>query len=263
MKQKLNVLLALTDHLAGSFKKGLEEYIKFFKGHQGAFKGERKTYNPKPGTIDIPGNRGNTMVVTTVREKLDYLKNSSKDYIDSLFSQEKTNASGLCVANLVVDGQSFGTLTSLELLRLKSLLETSTFKELYESIPTRSDSESWSKSTDPEYSNREIFESPLSAGVQKSTLKESYILPDPNIGKGDAGNYTPQIAVKDTVIELGDYTYQKFSGEMSHVDRAGILERRHKLLSAVIAALKVANEVESVKSELTADKIFGYLHATK
>lgn len=263
MKQKLNVLLALTDHLAGSFKKGLEEYIKFFKSHQGAFKGERKTYVPKPGTIDVPSNRGNTIVVTTVKEKLDYLMKSSKEYIDALFSQEKTNASGVCNAELIVDGQSFGLLTSLELLRLKSLLETGAFKEMYESIPTRSDSESWSKSSDSEYVNRNIFEGPLSSGVQKSTLKESYILPDPNIGKTDSANYTPQIAVKDTVFELGDYTYQKFSGEMSHVERAGILERRHKLLTAVIAALKVANEANSIPSELTAEKIFNYLHNEK
>lgn len=63
---KLNVLLAKTDHLASVFKKGLEDYVKFFKTSQGAFKGEKKTYEPKPGTIDLVNERSNKLVVTTL-----------------------------------------------------------------------------------------------------------------------------------------------------------------------------------------------------
>lgn len=48
---KLNVLLAKTDALASSFKTSLKDYIKFFKGNNGAFLGVRKTYSPNPGTI--------------------------------------------------------------------------------------------------------------------------------------------------------------------------------------------------------------------
>ncbi len=260
MKQKLNVLLAITDHLASVYKKGLEEYVKFFKGSQGAFKGEKKTYIPKPGTIDIPGNRGNILVATTVTEKLDYLSQSSSDYIDSLFALEKTNSAGLASAELLVDGKSFGKLSSLELLRLKSLLEHGTFKDVYENIPVRSDSENWTSTNDDMYTSRNIYEGPKTAGVQKSTIKESYILPDPNISSTSVTNYIPQLASKDTVIELGDYTFQKFSGELSHLERAGILQRRSKLLTAVINALKVANDVESISSDMTARKLFSYLH---
>lgn len=42
---KLNVLLAKTDHLADVFKKGLADYVTFFKKNQGSFKGEKKTYD--------------------------------------------------------------------------------------------------------------------------------------------------------------------------------------------------------------------------
>lgn len=94
MSTKLNVLLATTDHLAASYKKLLEDYGRFFKTNQGSFKGEKKTYQPKDGTFDVPGNRGNKLVVTTVDEKLEYLQKNSKEYINALFSQEKTNASG-------------------------------------------------------------------------------------------------------------------------------------------------------------------------
>lgn len=263
IKIKLNVLLAKTDHLASVFKKGLEDYVKFFKTSQGAFKGEKKTYEPKPNTIDLPNERSNRLVVTTVDEKLEYLQENAREYIDALFSQEKTNASGLAKAILTVDGVVFGEFTSMELLRLKSLLEAGTFKDMYETIPVRNDDETWTKSANDMYASRNIYESSLRTGVQKSVMKESYILPDPNIDKLEGAKYTPQIATKDTVIELGDYTFQKFSGEFSHVERAGILARRSKLLSAVIESLKMANDAEAIPSEMTSDKIFNYLHKGK
>lgn len=260
---KLNVLLAKTDHLAASFKKGLEDYVKFFKTSQGAFKGERKTYEPRANTVDMPAERVNKLVVTTVTDKLKYLQESSKEYIDALFSQERTNASGSAKANLTVDGVNFGDFTSLELLRLKSLLEGGVFKDVYETLPVRNDDEVWTPTTNDSYKDRDIYESTQRAGVTKSVMKEAYIMQDPNIGKVEGAKYTPQIGQKDTIIELGDYTHQRYSGETSHVQRAGILLRRSKLLTATIEALKVSNEVESIPSEMTSDKLFNFLHQGK
>lgn len=260
MNLKLNVLLAKTDYLASPFKKGLEDYIKFFKSSQGAFKGEKKTYQPAEGTIDIPSERSNKLVVTTVSEKLDWLEKSSKEYLDALFSQEKTNASGKVMAELVVEGKSWGKFTSLELLKLKSLLELPDLKGMYENLPVRNDDEEWNPTSSDQYKGRDIFESPLSKGEKKTTTKENYILSDPNISKVEGAKYTPQIASKDTISKLGDYTFQKFTGETSHRERAEILRRRSILLGSVIEALKIANEAEIVQSELTADKIFNYLH---
>ena len=262
-KNKLNTLLAKTDHLAASFKKCIEDYVRFFKGSQGEFKGEKKTYIPRDNTIDLPSERKNEMVVTTVEEKLGWLEGTSTDYINSLFSQEATNASGKAKAKLVVDGIEFGEFSSLELLRLKSILESGTLEEMYKNIPVRSDSEEWKPTSEEMYNGRKVLESPKLSGTKKSTMKESYILPDPNIGQGKTDKYIPQIAQKDTVIELGDYTFQKFSGEWSHRERAELLRRRTLLLTAVIEALKVANDVESVDSEMNSNKLFGYLHHGK
>jgi hypothetical protein len=258
---KLNVLLAVTDHLASSFKKGLEDYVKFFKGSQGAFKGEKNTYSPRAGVIDDPSARNSKLVVTTVDEKLDWLKTMNKEYIDALFSQEKTNSSGVAKTKLVIDGIHFGEFTSLELLRLKTLLESATLKDMYENIPVRTEDENWSSTSNPEYKNKNVFETEMRAGVKKTTVKEAYILPDPNLDKLDKGTkYTPMLAQRDTIMELGDYTHQKFSGEWSHLERANVLARRTKMLTAVIEALKVANEVPVVASEMTSEKFFNYLH---
>ena len=263
METKMNALLAKTDHLASSFKKMMEDYVKFFKTHQGEFKGEKKTYIPKEGTVDLPGERRNELVVTTVTEKFEWFQETAKEYIDALFAQEATNASGKAKAKLVVDGVVFGEFSSLELLRMKSLLESGVLEEMYKNIPVRSDSEEWVPTDEEMYKSREIFESPKQTGVKKSVMKESYILPDPNVGAGKTDKYLPQIAQKDTIIELGEYSFQRFSGEWSHREKAELLRRRTKLLTSVIEALKIANDVEAQKSEMTAEKLFNYLHIGK
>lgn len=258
---KLNVLLAKTDHLASVFKNLLKDYRSFFKDNQGSFKGERRTYQPKEGTIDVPGKRSHKQVVTTVKEKLNYFEDTAKDYIDALFTVEATNASGTARTHLVVNGYDFGILSSLELLRLKSLVESGDVGDLYSHIPVRAEDELWDVSMEEDHAGREIWCNKRITGVEKSTIKESYILQDPNISSlKDASSYKPQLGSKDTVIELGEYSYQKFSGEYTHVQRAGILERRSKLLTAIIEALKICNEVEAVPSQMNSTKLFDYLH---
>lgn len=258
---KLNVLLAKTDHLASSFRKSIEDYVAFFKNKQSEFRGEKKTYEPRPGSIDIPGKRENKLVVTTVDEKLQWLEENSTEYIDALFSLEASNAAGVAKAKLEVDGVYFGELSSLELLRLKSILENGTLEQMYSNIPVRSDSEIWNENSNEMYLGRKVYETPKIAGVEKTTEKESYILQDPNIKEFKEGShYTPQIATKNTVLELGDYSHQRFSGEWSHRQRAELLKRRTKLLTAVIEALKICNEAEAISSSLTSEKLFRYLH---
>jgi len=261
MSKKLNVVLAVTDSQASSYKQNVKDYLKFFKDKQGQFKGEKKTYTPADGMIDVPSERGIVKVVTTVDEKLEYLEDTHKEYIDNLFALEATNASGGVRAPLIVDGVKFGDFSSLELLRLKNLLENGELDAMYQSIPVRSDSEVWNKTSNEDYSGRDIYESPMVSGEKKSTTKESYILSDPNVALlKNTDSYKPQIASKDTIITLGSYTRQLFSGEWSHRERAEVLKRKSKLLNAVIEAIKVANDTEVVESEMTANKLFTYLH---
>ena len=108
------------------------------------------------------------------------------------------------------------------------------------------------------YKNRAVFESPKIEWINKTTEKENYILKDPNVDK-NSPNYTPTVATKTTTVELGEYTQQRFSGEWSQRKKAEALQRRAKLVTAIIEALKKCNEVETVDSELDSDKIFGYL----
>ena len=257
---KLNVLLAITDTLRVKFKNMVADHAKFYTKSQGAFLGERATYIPKEDAVDEPTKRKYTRVVTTVDEKIEYFIKESGEFVDALFSQEKTNSLGLAKAELTVDGKSWGEFTSLELLRLKALLESSDLGKLEEmlfSIPVRSDAQIWTKCSLDEYASRNIWESPLQSGIARTTLKEEYILEDPNLKAGVL--YTPKVAVKTKSQDVGDYTLQSFSGEWSHRERAGALKRRGDLLVAVARALKECNDCEAVSSDLTASKIFGFI----
>jgi hypothetical protein len=259
---KLNVLLALTDQLRVKYKNMIADYTKFFSKSQGDFKGSKRTYTPRDGVIDDPSKRGFINIVTTVDEKIDYFIQESKGFIDALFSQEKTNASNIAKAHLVVNGENWGEYTSLELLRLKSILEASdlgNIENLLINIPVRSDNEIWKETADSDYESRSVFETEKISGVSKTTIKEEYILVDPNLKNVKADNYTPVKSMKDHVHELGDYTIQKFSGEWSHRQRSLALKRRGELLTAITIALKEANEVDSVESALTAKKVFEYI----
>ncbi|TSE11305.1 hypothetical protein [Aquimarina algiphila] len=264
MKQKkLNTLLGLTDHLRFQYKAMVNDYNKFFSNKQGAFTGEKSTYTPKDGTMDVPSKRNNKRVTTTVKEKLDYFIENTGDFIDALFSQERTNAGGTVKAELIIEGDSWGEFTVLELLRLRSLVEGTELGKLstmIESIPVRSDSEYWNKSENEEHTGRDIYETALTTGVNKSTVKTPFIPLDPNLqGKELPVNYQAPVVTKDEILELGDYSHQKFSGEISHRERAMMLLRRNTLATAITKALKEANDCPVEESELTGKRIFNYL----
>lgn len=260
MSTKMNALLAVADTQAKPFLAMMKDYVGFFGKKQGSFQGEKRTYDAKEGTVDEPGNRSNVLVSTTVNEKLNYFIKESNKYIDSQFGIEATNASGDAKAELIVGDKSWGVLSSLELLRLKGLLEKGDFVQMIENIPVRSDSEEWSRTENEQYKDRMIYESPLLEGVTKTTVKEHYILPDPNIKHlKNAGDYTPQVGTKNETMELGNYTHQRFSGMISHRERAKMLSKRGELLTAVIETLKSCNEVGSIQSNLTAERIFGHI----
>lgn len=255
MNKKLSVFLGVKEKVERTFKDCVTDMVKKFKNHQGLFKGERKTHKPTEGYFEESARIGFTPVQSTVEEQLRWLEATSKPFLDTVFSIEKTNASGKVKAELIVDGTSWGTYSSLELLRLKTTLENSTLKDLYDNLPTRSQTEIWKQSADEEFSSRDIYETEIEKGITRTTEKEDYILHDPHADK----NRPPLQAKRETQIKTGDTTVQKFSGEWSMIQRANLKKRYDVLLTAVIEALEAANAVEAETSDL-GSKMFDYLH---
>ena len=260
---KLNYLLALTDKMKVTYKNMIKDYTKFFDKGSGAFLGEKQTYQSKEGFVDESNKRKHVLVSTTVDEKFDYFIESIDNFITSLFNQERTNSSGVAKAELIVSNESWGEFTSLELLKLKSLLESSdlgSLTDMLNVIPVRSDKQIWNKSKEDEYKGRKIFETPLEIGEAITTIKETFIMNDPNLSKlTDTKSYQPVPAQRDKVIPKGDYTKQFFSGEWTQRQRAEALRRKDLLLLSVYRALKESNDVDVVESTLTGKKLFNYI----
>lgn len=258
---KMNTLLAKVEHGTAQFNKLVGEYCAFFKAKQGSFLGIKKTFKPREGYQEDSRYMGTTTVITTVKEKLSWFENITVPYLKDLFSIEATNSRGAKTVELKVGDISFGFLTALDLMRLKSLLTKKDLDEMYKLIPVRSDGKVWQACTDLEYNGREVYQTPLVSGVTRTTESEEVILKDPNIDPNNIpANYNAKTTIKKRTVETGDYTLQEFTGEWTQRQRAELLRRKSLLLSAVIEALKEVNDVESEAPNIDVDKVVNFLH---
>ena len=117
--------------------------LPFFKKNQGMFQGIKKTFKPRDGYAEDARYMGTTKVATTVEEKLEWFEQNSIPYLNELFAVEATNSAGAPRVELIVDGISFGKLTALDLMRLKTILTSKPLEDMYNNIPVRSDAEVW------------------------------------------------------------------------------------------------------------------------
>lgn len=258
---KMNTLLAKVDHATASVAKLFSDYVQFFKNKQGMFRGSKKTFVPRDGYVEDPTRMGTTVVATTVDEKMDWFNEQFKNWLKDVFSVEATNSKGAKTVELVVDGKSFGNLTALELMRLKSILTNKDLEAVFANIPVRSDSEVWTPAQDPEYNGRKVFETALIKGVTRTTEKEEVILKDPNLDPAHLpANYQAKTTIKSKTVETGDYTAQSFTGEWTQRQRAELLRRRSTLLAAVIEALKVVNDTPAENPNLDVNAVVDYIY---
>lgn len=260
----MNTLLAKVEHGSSRFSKMIGDYLAFFKGKQGAFAGIKKTHVPREGYTEEKSCIANTKVITTVGEKLEWFEQQSIPFLKELFAVEATNSKGANTVELVVDGISFGHLTALDLMRLKTLLTKKEWVEMYENIPVRSDAEVWEPCTDSEYEGREIFQTPMLKGVTRTTESEEVILKDPNINPDKLpANYNARTTIKKKIVETGDYTLQNFTGGWTQRQKAELLRRRSQLLAAVVEALKEVNDTVSEKPNLNVETLVNFIHHGK
>lgn len=258
---KMNTLLAKVEHSAASFNRMIGDYYAFFNKKQGMFEGIKKTFKPRDGYLEDARYMGNVKVATTVDEKLDWFEENAIPHLKDVFSIESTNSKGANKVELKVGDISFGFLSALDLMRLKTLLTKKEWEQMYENIPVRSDSEVWEACTDSEYAGREVYQTPMIAGVTRTTESEEVILKDPNLDPSKLpANYNAKVSIKKRTVETGDYTLQKFTGEWTQRQRAELLRRRSQLLAAVTEALKEVNDVDTEKPNLNVDALISFLH---
>jgi hypothetical protein len=255
MLKRLAVYLGLRDKNEKDFTNMLNDMTSKFKNKQGIFMGFRNTFVPEEGHPDMPENRKFQAVSSTVAEQLDYFKEHTRDYFNTVFAIERTNAGGV-TAELIVNEKSWGTYTTLELLRLKGILD-SKLKLMVQDLPIRPETVIWEKTNDPVYAGRNIYESPLDRGKTKTTLKRIVIINDPHIADSPHPRQ-PMTQQIDTPVNTGEYTKQDFSGAITNKERAGLEVAYNQIYKGVVAALEAANSAEIKESDL-GDKVLDYL----
>lgn len=244
--KKQAVLLGLREKLEKTFAGMQDDYLSKFKNKQGIFQGWNKTYDALEGYADDPSKRSFQKVSSTVKEQLDWFKEHTQDYFTTVLSIEKTNSTGI-KATLVVDGQTWGEYSVLELLRLKSIMDGK-LKAIIQELPIRDEKAIWNKTTKDYYGDRDVWETRETDGFSKTTLKRVEIVNDPHVK--DAPGRAPVPAQIETQVNIGHFTEQKFSGEITMLQRAEILVKYDKVYNAIIEALETCNSVDAQLSDL-------------
>lgn len=252
-KLSLSVLLGLREKLEKNFKNLIDDMLQKFTKKQGIFGGYHNTYEAVDSFADDDTKRGFQNVESTVENQLAWMNKYSEDYLNTVFSIEKTNAQNI-LSKLWVNGEDWGEYTTLELLRLKGIL-TGKLHAVIKELPIRSHKFIWTESTAPEFTGRKIWETPKETGFSKTTIKDTVIVNDPHIA---AGNRPPVTKEVTTQVNVGKYTKQTFTGAITNLERAQMEVRIDDILRGVIEALEVANSIEVSTSDL-GDKVRGYL----
>lgn len=245
--KKQSVLLGLRDKLEKGFANMLTDMFSKFTNKQGIFMGWNRTYTPLEGFADDPTKRSFQKVSGTVKEQLIWFKDHTEDYLTTVLSIEKTNSSGI-KAKLVVDGKEWGEYSVLELLRLKSIMDGK-IKGMIDQLPIRDEKVHWVPTTNTDlYDGKAVYETPLTRGFSKTTLKRMEIVNDPHIK--EAPNRAPVPVQIETQVNVGEYTDQRYTGEITNLERAQMQVRFDKLYVGVIEALENSNNVDSIESDL-------------
>jgi hypothetical protein len=254
--KKLAVSLGLRDKVEKDNTNMLNDMTAKFKNDQGKFLGFRNEYTALTGHPDDPTQRKSQVVVATVKEQLDWFKEHTKEYLDTVLSIEKTNAQGV-KAPLVVGGDNWGEYTTLELLRLKGILDGKV-KAMIQLIPIRNEGQRWKATTDPIYDGREVFEDEKIVGRTKTTIKRTVIVDDPHQTANPNIVRPPVTQSIDTPEETGEFAKQNFSGAWTNRQRAQLEVSYNTLYKGVIEALETANSIQLSESDL-GDKVLGFL----
>jgi hypothetical protein len=128
----------------------INEAKNTFKAKDAHFNGRLKTYKADndDGTNALTDESEIIEMVSTVKDKLDYVSKSIINAVDTAISKEETNSSGKAKAELEIGGTTF-TLSATSLLALEKRLIG--LRGLYNEIPTLDPTKAWTFDEDKGY----------------------------------------------------------------------------------------------------------------
>jgi hypothetical protein len=186
-------------------------------------------------------------VVTTVKEKLDYTKESLTKAINTTLAREETNGSGRAVAELVVGNTNFGKLSATSFIALERYLEK--IRDEYKAIPTLDATKSWNKESS---SGRNLY---ISQDTTYRTTRSNV----PLVMAPATDKHPAQVQLVQKDSQVGEYHTTYFSGRITSLEKSLLLGKIDDLIIAVKKAREQANQVKVVEVDI-GKKIFDFIN---
>lgn len=209
------------------------------------FSGQLRSYTPVTEE-DIALDAEDTIVVTNVQEKLDYVFNSIVEGIDLNLTKEKTNSQA--IADIVVDGIIWA-----ENVPVNAILSVETrvkrLRNLLLAIPTLEPKETWKLTKDNGYA---IFKTGI-----KNRIKTKKIESFPIVVKATE-NHPAQIEKVTSDTKAGVWETVQLSGKIRPSTKSKMIGRLDRLSGILQNAREKANTAEVLPLKF-GDKIRNFI----
>lgn len=241
----LHQLLAFEQDEVNRTRKVLEEAKDTFSTKQSHFDGHERTYHPDSSDGDMIDNEYKE-VVTTVKQKVDYVSKTVIKSMNVVLSKEETNASGAAKAELIIGETSFGFLSATSLLYLEKALAE--LRRLYESLPTLTPGRLW-------HFNNDLGVYETEQTVTYRNIKEVV----PLILAPATDKHPAQVKETSQTKKVGEYHETHRSGRIYPKVKSEVLDRIDTLIKAVKLTRERANTA-AVKEVNVAELLFNYVN---
>lgn len=245
---KLHELLAIEGDLKGKRDKIREETITIFTKKSAHFDGGIKQLKMFDSDRSQEDFTEETEVTTTVKDKLDCMKEAFIQLFDAKLQKEITNqAAG---DNIIIGKDSIQKLPVTFLLGMET--ELTRLREVFDLIPTLAPGIKWEKDSDK---GKNIFRA-LTPVIKKKTEKKIVVIPLSPATK----EHKAQVTTVNEERPVGDYILERYSGAITPAQKSEYLARIDKLLIEFKKARQRANDIETSKEQI-GEKIFNYILA--
>lgn len=242
---KLHELLAVEPDLKNAANSIFNETVKTFTSKHDHFNGTARTYDVVlEGSEPLPPE--SKEMVTTVKEKLDYLKSSQAVAMDAIYQKELANTKAC--ADIVFNGQVVAeSVPATVLLSLEKHLTS--LQTLYRAVPTLEPGKSWVKDTH----RANTYRTEPRQTLRTTKTKDWRVIVPPT------DKHPAHVVEEMKDVVLGRWNVTDYSGMMTPVEKSEMLARLDGLLQAVKKARCRANNQEVEHAEI-GEKLFSIIH---
>lgn len=238
---KLHELLAVIQDIEATAKKVMDEALNTFTRKQAHFSGSHKTLkmHDDERAPEAEGQEVYSALVTTVPDKLSYIRGAQEKWYDACLQQEATNQ--VAVADLVVDGVEIGKgLPATFLLGMESRLKR--IRAVIEAAPTHDPTYEWVEDSDQ---GKNVYAAKHPVRAQKTEKKPVHkVVVEPT------KEHPAQVTSWNENVVVGTFTTRLWTGTISPGKKSEVLGRVDKMIRAVKKARQRANATSVVKADI-------------